>query len=157
MDCGKIDKQTYTNLLHIISIRNQFAHNFECNYFEDLPKFIDGVDKPLLKYCPELTNSAEENLKVGFLNMLDQAFQFLRNEFTGVNKEYHVDAAKVKIRVEESEQKLLDQFGIQGPRNRALVLSKIRQLLNDEEGRQETNSKIQDEILKFKRENPFPQ
>ena len=50
MDCGKIDKPTYINLLHIISIRNQFAHNFECDNFEDLPKFIDGIDKALLKY-----------------------------------------------------------------------------------------------------------
>lgn len=157
MDCGKIDKQTYTNLLHVISIRNQFAHNFESNNFEDLPRFIDGVDKPLLKYCPELTSSAEENLKVGFLNMLDQAFQFLRKEFRGVTEEYQINAAKVKIRVEENEEKILNQYGIEGTRNRALVLNKIRQLLNDDEGRDETNLKIRNEILKFKRENPNPQ
>lgn len=110
-DCDKIDKQTYTNLLHIISIRNQFAHNFECDNFEDLSKFIDGIDKPLLRYCSELTNSHEENLKVGFLNMLDQAFQFLRNEFTGVTKEFQLDAAKVKIRISETEEGLLNQWG----------------------------------------------
>lgn len=156
-DCGKIDKQTYTNLIHIISIRNQFAHNFECNNFDDLPRFIDGIDKPLLKYCPELTNSVEENSKVGFLNMLDQASQFLRNEFRGVTEGYQIDASKVKIRVEEKEEKLLDHYGIEGPRNRALVLNKLRQLLNDEEGREETNLKIRNEILKFKRENPNPQ
>lgn len=113
-DCGKIDKLTYVNLLHIISIRNQFAHNFECNNFEDLPKFIDGIDKPLLKYCPNLSASTEENLKTGFLNMADQAFKFLLNEFGGVTKEYQIDAEKLKIRITEDEQKLLDQYGIQG-------------------------------------------
>lgn len=152
-DCGKIDKQTYANLLHVISIRNQFAHNFECDNFEDLSKFIDGIEKPLLKYCTKTTSSVEENLKVGFLNMIDQAFQFLRNEFQGVTREYQIDAGKLKIRVEESEEKLLDQYGIEGTRNRALVLNKIRQLLS-EEGGDESNLKIHNEILKFKRENP---
>lgn len=156
MDCGKIDKQNYTNLLHIISIRNQFAHNFECNNFEDLPKFIDGIDKPLLKYCPNLNVSIEENLKTGFLNMLDLAFKFLSNEFRGVTKQYQIDAGKVKMRVEENEEKLLDHYGIEGARNRAIVLNKIRQFLN-EEGKEELNSKIHNEILKFKKENPNPQ
>ncbi|MDA3615940.1 hypothetical protein [Polluticaenibacter yanchengensis] len=157
MDCGKLDKLTYINLSHIMSIRNQFAHNFECDNFEDLPKFIDGIDKPLLKYCPEKTSSTEENLKNGFLNMIDQAFQFLRNEFRGVTKEFQIDASNVKIYIKESEQKLLDQYGIHGPRNRALVLNKIRQLLNDENGNEGANSKIHNEILKFKKENPNPQ
>ena len=152
-DCGKIDKQTYANLLHITSIRNQFAHNFECNNFEDLPKFIDGIDKPLLKYCPNLSASTEENLKKGFLNMADQAFKFLLNEFGGVTKEYEIDAEKLKIRITEGEQKLLDQYGIEGARNRALVLNKVRQLLK-EDGHEELNSKINDEIIKFKKENP---
>lgn len=156
MDCGKIDKQNYANLLHIISIRNQFAHNFECNNFEDLPKFIDGIDKPLLKYCPNLNVSFEENLKTGFLNMLDLAFKFLSNEFRGVTKQYQIDAGKVKMRVEENEEKLLDHYGIEGARNRAIVLNKIRQFLN-EEGKEELNSKIHNEILKFKKENPNPQ
>lgn len=102
-DCGKIDKFTYTNLLHIISIRNQFARNFECDNFEDLPKYIDGIDKPLLKCCPNLGTSAEENLKTDFLNMVDQAFKFLLNEFSGVNKEYRIDAEKLKIRITEDE------------------------------------------------------
>ena len=133
MDCGKIDKPTYINLLHIISIRNQFAHNFECDNFEDLPKFIDGIDKALLKYSSNLNFSMEENLKTGFLIMLDQAFKFLLNEFKGVTKEYQIDATKLKIRLEEDEEKLLDQYGIEGPRNRAIVLNKIRQILNEEE------------------------
>lgn len=152
-DCGKIDKQTYTNLLHIISIRNQFAHNFECDNFEDLPKFIDGIDKPLLKFCQNLSSSMEENLKNGFLNMLDQSFKFLLNEFQGVTEEYQIDKDNLKIKITEDEQKLLDRFGIIGARNRALVLNKVRQLLKQEE-HEELNSKISDEILKFKRENP---
>ncbi|WP_264532414.1 hypothetical protein [Flavobacterium sp. N502540] len=154
-DCGKIDKLTYTNLLHIISIRNQFAHNFECDNFEDLPKFIDGIDKPLLKCCPNLSTSKEENLKMGFLNMVDQAFKFLLNEFRGVNNEYQIDAEKLKIRITKDEQKLLDQFGIEGSKNRALVLNKIRELLK-EDGHEELDSKINNEILKFRRENPDP-
>jgi len=152
-DCGKIDKQTYTNLLHIISIRNQFAHNFECDNFEDLPRFIDGIDKPLLKYCPELTNSIEENLKVGFLNMLDQAFQFIRNEFRGVTKEYEIDAAKVKIRISEIEEGLLNQYGIVGARNRAIVLAKLRELTN-EDGKDEKNEQIEKQISDFIKDNP---
>ena len=75
----------------------------------------------------------EENLKMGFLIMLDQAFKFLLNEFKGVTKEYQIDATKLKIRLEEDEEKLLDQYGIEGPRNRAIVLNKIRQILNEEE------------------------
>ncbi len=152
-DCSKIDKQTYTNLLHIISIRNQFAHNFECDNFEDLPRFIDGIDKPLLKYCPELTNSAEENLKVGFLNMLDQAFQFIRNEFRCVTKEYEIDAAKVKIRISEIEEGLLNQYGIVGARNRAIVLAKLRELIN-EDGKDEKNAQIEKQISDFIKDNP---
>ena len=62
-DAGKIDKGNYTNLLHIISIRNQFAHNFECNNFEDLPKFIDGIDKPLLQNCLTPTKVLEDDLR----------------------------------------------------------------------------------------------
>ena len=157
MDCGKLDKQTYSNLLHIISIRNQFAHNFECDYFADLPKFIDGIEKPLLKYCLEMTSSTEENLKNGFLNMIDQSFQFLRNEFRGVSKEFQIDASNVNIYIEEYEQKLLDQYGIQGARNRALVLNKIRQHFKEENSNEETKSKIMNDILNFKNENPNPQ
>lgn len=153
VDCGKIDKLTYANLLHIISIRNQFAHNFECNNFEDLPKFIDGIDKPLLKYSPDLSASVEESLKKGFLNMADQAFKFLLNEFGGVTKEYQIDTEKLKIRITEEEEKLLDQYGIEGARNRALVLNKVRQLLKEDEN-EGLNSKINDEIIKFNSQNP---
>src|SRR5689334_17789694 len=72
-DCGMIDKESYSILLHIISIRNQFAHNFECDYFEDLPKFIDGIEKPLMKYCDKQSASREDSLKTGFLKMVDHA------------------------------------------------------------------------------------
>lgn len=85
--------------------------------------------------------------------MVDQAFKFLLNEFGGVTREYQIDMEKLKIRITEDEQKLLDQYGIQGARNRALVLNKVRQLLK-ENGHEELNSKINDEIIQFKKENP---
>jgi len=152
-DCGKIDKQTYSNLGHILSIRNQFAHNFECNNFEDLPKFLDGIEKPLLKFCLETTPSLEDNLKNGFLNMLDQAFKFLRNEFRGVTDEYKIDAEKVKIHISKTEEELLNQFGIIGQRNRAIVLNKIRELL-DEEPAKDSNEKMLTLLTNFNKEHP---
>jgi len=152
-DCGKIDKQTYSNLLHIISIRNQFAHNFECNNFEDLPKFIDGIEKPLLKFCLKITDSLEENLKSGFLNMMDQVFDFLRNEFQGVTKEYQIDSEKVKIFISKNEEELLNKYGITGQRNRAIVLRKLRELMKDENG-EESNEKIHSMLTNFNKQNP---
>lgn len=154
-DCGKVDKQTYSNLLHIISIRNQFAHNFECNNFEDLPKFIDGIEKPLLKYCAELTESLEENLKIGFLNMLEQAFKFILNEFEGVTNEYRIDSEKLKIRITKYEEDLLDKYGIVGQRNRAITLNKLREIVN-EEGYDESNERIHKKIDNFIKENSSP-
>jgi hypothetical protein len=152
-DCGKIDKQTYSNLLHIISIRNQFAHNFECNNFEDLPKFIDGVEKPLLKLCGEITDSKEENLKSGFLNMLYQTFQFLVNEFEGVTNDYQINSEKLKIFVSKSEQQMLDRLGITDNRNRAIVLHKIRAFIKEED-KDLINEKIASKIMNFLHENP---
>jgi hypothetical protein len=152
-DCGKIDKPTYVNLLHIISIRNQFAHNFECNNFEDLPKFIDGIEKPLLKFCLEPTSSREEDLKSGFLNMLYQAFEFLKKEFQDVTKEFQNDAEKLKIFISQSEQGLLDQWGITGLRNRAIVLNKLREFM-EEDDREQTNERIENKIKNFINENP---
>lgn len=151
-DCGKIDKQTYTDLLHIICIRNQFAHNFDCNNFEDLPKFIDGIEKPLLRYCSAPIHSNEENLKIGFLNMLDQAFQFLRNEFRGVTREYQVNAEKLKVFVSKSEDELLDKYGITDPRNRAVVLNKIREILKEDD-QTGINERIHKELLNAKRDS----
>ncbi len=152
-DCGKIDKQTYSVLLHVISIRNQFAHNFECNYFEDLPKFLEGIENQLLKHCAKLTDSKEENLKTGFLNMVDQAFKFLIHEFEGVTNEHNIDLQKVKIRVTKLEESLLNQYGIVGARNRVIFLNKLRYFLN-EEGQEETNNRIQNQISTFVEDNP---
>ncbi len=152
-DCGLIDKQTYSNLLHIISIRNQFAHNFECTNFEDLPKFIDGIEKPLLKFCLKTTDSPEENLKSGFLNMMDQVFDFLRNEFKGVTKEYQIDSEKLKIIIRKNEEELLNKYGITGQRNRAIVLRKLRELMKNE-NREESNEKIHSMLTNFNKQNP---
>ena len=152
-DCGKIDKQTYTNLQHIISIRNQFAHNFECDNFSDLPKFINGIEKPLIKYCDNRTESTEDNLKNGFLNMWELAFKFLGKEFEGVNDEYHFNLQNLRISISKTEEGLLNQWGITGARNRALLLTKLRELLN-EEGRHEENKNIENQILDFIRNNP---
>lgn len=147
-DCGKIDKQTYINLQHIISIRNQFAHNFECDNFSDLPKFIDGIEKPLLKYCDNKTDSVEDNLKNGFLTIWELVFKFLRKEFTGVNDEYHFNLQNLKISISKTEEGLLNQWGITGDRNRALVLHKLRELLN-EEGKDEKNKNIEKQLFDF--------
>ncbi len=152
-DCGKIDKQTYTNLQHIISIRNQFAHNFECDNFSDLSRFIDGIEKPLLKYCGNITDSLEDNLKNGFLNIWELAFNFLGKEFEGVNDEYHFNSQNLKISISEIEEGLLNQWGIVGARNRAIVLNKLRELMKEEE-RHEENKNIENQISDFIKNNP---
>ncbi|HZV69558.1 MAG TPA: hypothetical protein VFG10_08440 [Saprospiraceae bacterium] len=153
-DCGMIDKVTYSNLQHVISIRNQFAHNFECNNFEDLPKFLNGIEKPLLKYCNEITDSAEEQLKTGFLNLATQAFKFLLNEFDGVTNEHGINLQKVKVRVTEIEENLLNQYKIVGARNRAIFLRKLREF-NNEEGKEESKDlKIEKKISDFIKDNP---
>lgn len=152
-DCGKIDKETYTNLQHIISIRNQFAHNYECDNFSDLPKFIDGIEKPLTKYCDNITDSTEDNLKNGFLNIWERAFKFLSKEFKGVNDEYHFNLKNLKIYISNTEEGLLNQWGITGARNRALVLDKLRELLNQEE-RDEENQNIEKQIIDFIKTDP---
>jgi hypothetical protein len=149
-DAGKIDKVTYTNLLHIISIRNQFAHNFECNNFEDLSKFIDGIDKPLLQNCMTLTNLLEENLKDGFLKIFTQVFDSLRREFVGVTTEYVKDLTNVGIFISKVEENLLNQYGIMGQRNRAMVLNKMREMLREDS----TSQQIENTILTLKKENP---
>ena len=149
-DAGKIDKVTYTNLLHIISIRNQFAHNFECNNFEDLSKFIDGIDKALLQNCLTPTKVLEEDLKEGFLKIFTQVFESLKNEFVGVTTEYQKNLANVAIYISESEKKLLNQYGIIGERNRAIVLNIVRELIRDGS----TSQQIENAILTLKKENP---
>lgn len=147
-DWGKIDKPTYVNLLHIISIRNQFAHNFECNNFEDLPRFIDGIDKPLLKFCFESTLTREEDLKSGYLNMWNQAFQFIKKEFQDVTDEYRIGAEKVKVYVSVIEENLLDNWGITEKRTRAVVLNKLREVLQEKD-LDETNNYIENKIKNF--------
>jgi hypothetical protein len=149
-DAGKIDKVTYTNLLHIISIRNQFAHNFECNNFEDLSKFIDGIEKPLLQNCLTPTNLLEENLKEGFLKIFTQVFESLRSEFVGVTTEYQKNLSNLAIYISEAEEKLLNQYGIIGQRNRVIVLNIVRELMRDGS----TSQQIENTILTLKKNNP---
>ncbi len=145
-DAGKIDKVTYTNLLHIISIRNQFAHNYECNSFQDLSKFIDGIEKPLLQNCLTPTHLFEENLKEGFLKIFNQVFESLRSEFVGVTTEYQKDLSNLAIYISEAEENLLNQYGIVGQRNKVIVLNIVREMMRDGT----TTQQIENTILTLK-------
>ena len=85
--------------------------------------------------------------------MLEQAFEFLLNEFTGVTKEFQIDAEKLKISISQTEEGLLNQWGITGARNRAIVLNKLREFMK-EENREQTNERIESKITNFINENP---
>ncbi|WP_299367387.1 hypothetical protein [Winogradskyella sp.] len=111
-DCKKINKEEYSILLHILSIRNQFAHNFDCKKFEDLPNYISGIDKPLLKYCESLTADHNQNLVNGFNRMIEIIMESLKIQFEEMIIDLKRQTRNAKAKYKRILDKRLNHYGI---------------------------------------------
>lgn len=131
-DSEKLDKKQYSNILHIMSIRNQFAHNYECNDFADLAIFIDGINKPLLKYVEEQADGTEANLKRGFNSMVDDVMNHLKVEFESIISDYKKSLRRAKYRLDEEYSKMLDYYGIKDPQERKEYKPVFQQIIEEE-------------------------
>ncbi|WP_296320565.1 hypothetical protein [Winogradskyella sp.] len=111
-DCQKLTKKDYSNLLHILSIRNQFAHNFDCNKFEDLPIYIDGIEKPLLKFCEERTSDLNQDLVNGYNKMIETIMETLKIHFNEIISDAKRQLKNAKARHNRVIEKRLKYYGI---------------------------------------------
>lgn len=112
LDTDKINKETYKYLLLILSIRNQFAHNYSCNNFKDLSLFIDGIDKHLLSFSDEGLSKTEEKLKSGFVNMTDGITFIMTMELVSLLKDLDSDFTEAKNQLVENYAKTLELNGV---------------------------------------------
>lgn len=160
IDCKKIDVECYSACLQMMSIRNQFAHNYYCNDFSDLAKYIDGIDKFLLKYSKNKNSLKEDNLKEGFLEISKIVFSKLKIEFEKIGTDYR----KYKAKTQREQKKILDsvclKYKILGLKNKRIFKKKINDIFLDDtiiiKGDIDQNQIRVDKILEeFVKENPY--
>lgn len=67
LDLEEINNEEYKNLIKLMEIRNQFAHNPYASSFESLDQFLPGIKNYLLKsYSSEINSDSETELKKSF-------------------------------------------------------------------------------------------
>lgn len=131
-DTKKLDKKHYSNILHIMSIRNQFAHNYQCNDFSDLAIFIDGINKPLLEYTDKNAGELEDNLKHGFENMVNDAMDHLKPEFESIISDYEKSIIHAQYKLDIEYEKMLDDYGVKDPKRRKEYKPIFKQIISEE-------------------------
>lgn len=151
-DCRKLKKEQYTNILHILSIRNQFAHNYECHDFSNLEKFIKGINKALLRHTDLNDLSQEEKLKDGFINMSNQVLSILKVEFDNIVVDYSKELRKAKSNLNSEHNKVLDHYGIKDKEERKIYKKKFAEIIDQEalKARDESlNERVHQRVLEL--------
>ncbi|MBL7867890.1 MAG: hypothetical protein JNM71_07695 [Flavobacterium lindanitolerans] len=154
-DCKKIDKETYSALLQIMSIRNQFAHNYDCNNFEDLIKHIDGVEKFLLKYNTINSQNLEANLKNGFTSVSKIISSKLKIEFNKIILDYQKRKNQLERRLSKTHKEIFTKYKINGLKNKRIFLEKLKEIIAEESNKSEDfNEQVIQKITDFVNNNP---
>ncbi|TVZ47449.1 hypothetical protein [Olleya sp. Hel_I_94] len=146
-DCKKITKEEYSSLLHIISIRNQFAHNYDCQRFEDLPQFISGIDKPLLKYCESPSTDLNANLENGFNKMVEKIMESLKILFDELINDLKRQKRNIKAKHDRIVVKMLNYYGINTKEDIKIFKPHFVKIV-DEENNKNEDEPIDDRVHK---------
>jgi len=156
LDTSKIDKITYGEINQVLAIRNQFAHNYFCNDFMDLSKYIDGIDKFLITYSNQKENN-EDNLKVCFQKLCKAIMDKLKVEFEKIVSDY-------KNKVDRGNKELVKMFlpfykhyKIKRIKNQRIITKKLIEFLQLEQLKgldETTNNRMRKHLEMLLKENP---
>lgn len=161
-DLKVIDTTLYKKFQTIMMVRNQFAHNHECNNFTDLNEHIirdirSNSASEEIKSNEEIKNafqSVYNDVRLNLKSILDKIIEDAKIKVELLQKKL-----EVKTLVDETDFSQLRNYGIEDEEELKMLQPKYRQIVNDVfytfqmENHVELSQRIHEKILELLTKN----
>lgn len=128
-----IDKVVYNKFRIIMSVRNQFVHNYDCDKFSDLKqsiiKDIQAATNKKSSSNNDIKDAFEEifnEVKATLKHILDEIVIAAQSNIKSLQKEI-----EIKRLVKETDENQIRNYGITDEKEIAVLMPKFREIVND--------------------------